>query len=460
MNLPQLPVTQLVDQIQSRKISAQELLQEVSAAVKRDNPVINAFVALDFDAAMESAKAVDRKISAKEPAGRLAGIPFGVKDLEDLKGFRTTKGCTLFQDTPIASTDSVMVGRLRAQGGIPIGKTNTPEFGWKGDTSNPLYGATLNPIDLARSPGGSSGGSAAAVASGMVPFATGSDGGGSIRIPAALCGLSGFKTTLGRIPAFASTAPNWGELSVVGPLTRRLADTAYILDELCLADEHDFRSLGAPRGYFHQFATLAEAPRRVLVSLSLGYAPVDSEVECALWAAVEEITRAGVEVVISESVFSRDPVSDWTTLTALYTRRTLLRTVSEREFVHLDEGLSTMIAKAGSLGVQDLLAAQDACHLFNLELVRALEGFDALITPTVSSLAPLSGRPGTIDGKESNNWVRFTYPFNMTRSPAATVNIASSEGGLPIGMQIVGHIWDDLRLMGYASFFEKLFFSV
>src|ERR1700736_4348674 len=193
-------VSDLADQVRSGQLAARELVGHALKRIDALNPRLNAFVALDADAAMRAATAIDESVAAGDDPGPLAGIPIGVKDLEDAAGFRTTHGSAGWEDSPAATVSSPLVERLVAAGCVVVGKTNTPELGWKADTVNPVFGATLNPWDMSRSPGGSSGGSAAAIAAGMVPLATGSDGGGSIRIPSACCGLSGMKPSLGRVP--------------------------------------------------------------------------------------------------------------------------------------------------------------------------------------------------------------------------------------------------------------------
>src|SRR5690606_23008556 len=194
-------VAALAADVAARRVSARELAAAAIDLVDRLDPELNAFVAVDADAALAEAAALDERIAAGQEVGPLAGIPLAVKDLEDAAGFVTSHGSAAFASGPPATEDSPLVARLRAAGCVVVGKTNTPELGWKADTENPTFGPTRNPWDTDRSPGGSSGGSAAAVAGGLVPLATGSDGGGSIRIPSAVTGLTGFKPSLGRVPS-------------------------------------------------------------------------------------------------------------------------------------------------------------------------------------------------------------------------------------------------------------------
>src|SRR5258708_8328562 len=212
--------SELDEQVRTGVLKATELVSSAVSRVEELNPAINAFVAVDAEAAMSAAEIIDGRFKRGDDLGALAGIPIGVKEEHDAIGFRTTHGSALHANRPAATSDAALVARLKDAGCIVIGKTNASEFGWYAQTDNPLFGPTRNPWDLERTPGGSSGGSAAAVAAGMVPLATGADGGGSIRIPAALCGLSGFKPSLGRVPSGGPTPPGWGHLSSAGPMAR------------------------------------------------------------------------------------------------------------------------------------------------------------------------------------------------------------------------------------------------
>src|SRR6187397_1390602 len=204
-------VAQLAQDVSAKRISARELVGAALARIEEVDNKVNAFVAVDEERALADAAALDARLAAGEEVGPLTGIPIGVKDLEDAAGFRTTQGSALYADSPVATSDSALVDRLKAAGCIVVGKTNTPELGHKADTVNLVFGATRNPWDLERSAGGSSGGSAAAIAAGLVPLCTGSDGGGSIRIPASVCGITGMKPSLGRVPMGGTKPPGWGD---------------------------------------------------------------------------------------------------------------------------------------------------------------------------------------------------------------------------------------------------------
>ncbi len=457
VDLLSLSLTEIIKLLDARSVSAVEVVSQTCARIEEKNPALNAVVSFQPDRAIDEARRIDDRRARGEVVGLLSGVPFVVKDLEDAAGFVTTKGSLLHAHDPVAVSDSYLVGRFRALGAIVVGKSNTPEFGWTGETVNRVFGATKNPHDPRYSPGGSSGGSACAVASAMVPFATGSDGGGSIRIPSALCGLSGFKCSSGVVPAPSAVAPSWFDLSVSGPLARSFDDLALLLDEVAVFEEGDLRSHLLYPGLFRQHVALRRAPRRLLASLTLGYAPVDEEVRRVFLASVERIQMSGVEVSWREDIFDVDPVFSWMTLTSAMTRATLESEGLSNEDERLDLGLREVLRHVEDLSSSQLLATLGESYRLTYRLSEVMAGFDGLLTPTVSTTTPLSGSSGTVNGIPTSNWVRFTYPFNMTRSPAATIPVGVSESGLPLGIQLVGHRDGDRALLGHAAFCEDLF---
>ncbi|NLD78126.1 MAG: amidase, partial [Acidimicrobiales bacterium] len=307
-------VETLVDKVQSRQVSARELTELALDRIEDMNPTIGAFVALDADSALAQAADIDERVVRGDDVGPLAGIPLGVKDTEDAIGFRTTQGSRLFADGPVSERDSILVERLRQAGCVIVGKTNTPELAWKGDTDNMVFGRTANPWSTERSAGGSSGGSAAAVAAGMVPLATGSDGGGSLRIPASLCGLSTIKPSLGRVPVGGPHPPGWADLSSKGVMTRTIRSTALALDCSIGPDPTDLRALPMPEQSWFDALDDVHAPRRVVWSPTLGYAVVDPEIRAICEKALGALEAAGTEVVVVDDVFDRDPSLEWLTL--------------------------------------------------------------------------------------------------------------------------------------------------
>ena len=440
-------VADLAEDVRRRRVSARELVHHALDRIDDLDGDLNAFTAVDGDAAIAAARNVDERIARGDDVGALAGIPLAVKDLEDAAGFVTSKGSAAFASTLPVHHDSELVSRLKAAGCVVVGKTNTPELGWKADTDNTTFGATRNPFALDRSPGGSSGGSAAAVAAGMVPLATGSDGGGSIRIPAALCGLAGFKPSLGRVPTGGAHAPDWHHLSTRGVMARRLADTVLALDTVIGPDQSDLRSLPMPEPSWLGALEAAHLPRRVAWSPTLGYATVDAEVRRVCEAAVARLADLGAEVVEVDSVFPEDPVWPWMQLTAAYNLRTLEPFRDTELWERIDPGLLRTLELAQGLSAVDLVRAEDRCHELNRRLVDLFHDVRLLVTPVVAGQTPASGRWGTVDGVEQANWVCFTYPFNLTRSPAGTVCAGLTDDGMPVGLQLVGPQHGDMVVL-------------
>jgi aspartyl-tRNA(Asn)/glutamyl-tRNA(Gln) amidotransferase subunit A len=433
------------------------LVGHALARIEAINPTINAFVAVDGERALAAAAKVDDLVAAGRDPGPLAGLPLGVKDLEDAAGYVTTLGSAAFAGQAPAPADSMMVARLVAAGCVVVGKTNTPELGWKADTVNSVFGRTMNPWSLDHSAGGSSGGSAAAIASGMIPLATGSDGGGSLRIPSACCGLSGMKPSLGRVPTGGSHAPDWQNLSTRGPMARKLADLIAALDVVVGPDATDLRSLPRPEASWLAVLNDPRPPQRVAWSPTLGYAEVDAEVLAICERAVAVLASLGADVMEIETVFDKDPVSDWLILTGAYNLRTHAEFRGTPVWDEIDPVLATIVDQATSISALDMVRAEDATHDLNLRLVDLFHDVRLLVTPTTAAAAPPHALEGSalINGNRDFNWVKFTYPFNMTRSPAATVCAGMTSEGIPVGLQLIGPQHGDLVVLRSAAALEE-----
>ena len=445
----------LARSVRAKQVSARELTQAALDQIQRLDPIYNAFVAVDAERALDEAAAVDARIAEGGDPGPLAGIPLGVKDLQSAVGYTTTYGSALHADDPPATADDPFVARMRAAGCVVVGKTNTPEFGWMGNTTNTIFGPSLNPFDPSRGPGGSSGGAAAALAAGMVPLATGSDGGGSIRIPSACCGLSGMKPSLGRVPAGGPNPPGWMDLSTNGPMARRMADVARALDVAVGPDPTDLRALPRPEASWLAALDDPHVPVRIAYAPTLGYATVDAEVAAACERAVGVLESLGADVVVLESVFDADPVGDFLALTGACTLRTLRPLMGHPRWEEVHPVLRYLLDAAQSTTAEQLLKIFDRFHLMNLRLVEIFHTSRILVTPTCSAVAPFADEvTSSVNGETTANWVQFTYPFNMTRSPAATVPVAMSSGGLPIGLQLVGPQHGDLVVLRTAAALE------
>jgi aspartyl-tRNA(Asn)/glutamyl-tRNA(Gln) amidotransferase subunit A len=449
-------LAEIARSVRQKELSAREVAATALARIDALNPLLNAFVAVDGELALEQAAAVDQIVASGGDPGPLAGVPIGVKDLEDAAGYRTTHGSLAWANAPVAEHDSVLVARLRAAGCVVVGKTNTPEFGWTAKTDNALFGVTRNPWNLDHSPGGSSGGTAAALAAGMVPLATGSDGGGSIRIPAACCGLSAMKASMGRVPSGGPRPPDWPGLSAKGPMARRIEDVVRALDVVVAPEPTDLRSLPRPEASWLAALEDPRPPAKVVWAPTLGYAKVDAEVLAICERAVSVFESLGADVVEIDTVFDADPLGSWLTLTGVFLLRSLEERAGQPGSDEIDPGLAFLVDHARSVTGRQMADALDACHRVNARLVEVFSDARILVTPTCAGLAPpiaLDGI-GLVNGEETANWVAFTYPFNMSGSPAASVCAGLSRSGLPVGLQLVGPAHGDLVVLRTAAALE------
>ena len=449
---------ELARQIHAGELSPVELIEKTLNRIEAVNPLINAFVAMRADQAMEEAKELETRMTKGFTPGPLAGIPLGVKDLEDVKGMVTSFGSIPYKDH-VAETDSVQVARLRAAGAIVVGKTNTPEFGFTGFTKNRLYGTTRNPWNRERTPGGSSGGSAAAVAAGMVPIATGSDAGGSIRIPACYSGCFGLKPTYGRIPFGPLKRLHMTRTWTLGPLTRTVEDAALYLD--CTAGEHPADPESLPRPSFSYADALNTGPEglKIAFSSTLGYARVQRDVMTLAESAAASFERVGYHVDVWKGELP-DVSQAWSDLMnwELYGQ---LHQDIERLRPDLGRTLIQSLDSVKDLSVADHLKIQEIRSALNQALWGVFDQFDLLLTPAMptEAFAAKGPPPSEIDGHPIPllGAVAFTYPFNLSGHPAATVRVGLTKSGLPAGLQIVGPRYRDLRVLQAAHLYEESF---
>ena len=450
-----LPALELAALIRSREVSPVEVMEAVLARIERVNPILNCFCTLTADDARDSAQAAEVSVMTGEELGPLHGVPVSVKDLVFTRRVLTTGGSRLFADH-MPEEDAVAVERLKGAGAIILGKTTTPEFGHKGVTDSPLFGITRNPWNSALTPGGSSGGAAVAAATGLGPLALGTDGGGSIRIPASFCGIYGLKPSFGRVP-HGPGFPDWRDFSVTGPMTRTVRDAALMLDVLAGPDERDRYSLPADVG--SSFLSACDAGLEGLSigwSADLGYARVDSEVAelCATAAGAFEELGCHVEVVTPgwenpEEIFRT--IGPAETHAAWRDRLADSVELLDRSFVALLNHGSTITID------QYLDAARRRAELWT-EVQRFLARFDLLITPTVAVPPFPVARPAVteIDGEPVSplGWLPFCFPFNLTGQPAATVPVGMTSSGLPVGLQIVGRRFAERTVLAASAAIE------
>jgi Asp-tRNA(Asn)/Glu-tRNA(Gln) amidotransferase A subunit family amidase len=447
----------LVAEVRARRVSARELAAAAIANIEAANPGLNAVCAFLPDLARAEAEAVDARLAAGDPVGPLAGMPLLVKDLEDAAGYRTTFGSALHQDVAPATSDSVLVGRLKAAGAVVVGKSNTPAFGFKGVTDNIPFGFTRNPWGPDYTAGGSSGGSASALAAGMVPLATGSDGGGSIRIPAAVCGFSGLKTTQGQVAMGGPSAPGSGVLAVKGPMALRVRDTARALDAVRGPDPTDPFSLPAVGPSWRAALDAGNRPRKVVWSPTLGFARPDREVLAACRAAVDVLARAGVEVVETDRIFDLNPGGAWYAIWTAQRARAQGRLRGGPDWEKIDPDLRAQIEHGLGLTAVDYAEALDLAHRLAFTLEAALGDAEALLAPAIAGIPPRIDGPALIDGQPAGaDWVQYTPVINLTRNPAGVVPVGLSTPGLPIGLQVIGRRLDDVGVLKTMCFLEDL----
>jgi aspartyl-tRNA(Asn)/glutamyl-tRNA(Gln) amidotransferase subunit A len=444
--------------IRAREVKPSELMKATLVRIESVNPKINAFCALRADEAMAEARALDERLARREEVGLLAGLPFGVKDLEDAAGMPTTFGSVPFKNH-MPEDDSVQVARLKAAGAIVVGKTNTPEFGATGFTRNLLFGTTRNPWNLERTPGGSSGGSGAAIAAAMVPLATGSDGGGSIRIPASYTGSFGLKVSRGRIPMSPMLGlTDWTDTVVVGPLTRTVRDAAMYLDATVGYHPADPDSLPHPGVSY--LALLERMPKKLRVAFhpDFGHAIVQHDVMREVEKAVDAFRQLGYAVDVLDDNVPEIGI-EWMRLAATFSYAEIF----DRIEAHRAEFGRAFLAGAESalrMGWDRFAAAQRKRAEFNRWCQRVFERYDLLLTPTLPSEAfgADGPPPREIDGKPLPDLlaaVMFTYPFNMSGHPAASVRAGFTDAGLPCGLQIVAERHRDDLVLQAAYAYER-----
>ncbi|MEV7786991.1 amidase [Streptomyces sp. NPDC088106] len=413
-------------------------------------PEVNAFVRLLAEDALERAAASEERWRRGEPCGLLDGVPVTVKDILLLRGAPTLKGSRTVD--PAAGRwdeDAPSVARLREHGAVFLGKTTTPEFGWKGVTDSPLSGITRNPYDPARTAGGSSGGAAAAVALGAGPLALGTDGGGSVRIPAAFCGIFALKPTYGRVPLYPASA--FGTLAHVGPMTRDAADAALLMDVIGGPDSRDWSALGPAPGSFSEGLAGGVRGLRVAYSPSLGgQVRVDPEVAAAVRRAVESLAGLGAYVEETDPDLA-DPVEAFHTLWFAGAARVTQHLTREQRGL-LDPGLREVCGAGARRSALDYLAAVDVRMDLGRRMGRFHDTYDLLVTPTVPVTAFEAGAevPKGSGHRRWTGWTPFTYPFNMTQQPAATVPVGTDAAGLPIGLQLVAARHQDALVLRAA----------
>jgi aspartyl-tRNA(Asn)/glutamyl-tRNA(Gln) amidotransferase subunit A len=406
------------------------------------------------DEAVAAARQAEAAVVAGKPLGPLHGVPVSIKDILSVKDVRTTSGSRLYEHR-ITREDSPAVERLRRAGAILIGRTTTPEMGWKGVTDSRVFGITRNPWDPALTPGGSSGGAAAAVAAGLGPIGIGTDGGGSIRIPASFCGVVGLKASFGRVPNYPATAVD--SVRHTGPLTRTVADAALVLNVLAGPDERDPCSLPATGEDFLQKLDRGLQGLRLAYSADLGYAQVGPEVAQLCRQTAGRFTEAGASLEVVDLHWD-DPYECWNVFFYGGIAASLADKLTDQGD-QLDPGLRQVAEEGVSLRAVDYVNALFQRNAFWQKVRLTFESYDLLITPTLPVPAFAVGKDNAGPPNQPQrplHWTQFTYPFNLTGQPAVSVPCGWTKSGLPVGLQIVGRRFADTTILRAARALEQI----
>ncbi len=445
--------SELLDMYRRRDASPLEATRAVLDRIDAVNPKINAYCLVAHESALRCATESEARWSRGAPVGELDGVPVSIKDLILTRGWPTLRGSHTVDAQQVWDTDAPATARLREAGAVLLGKTTTPEFGCKGETNSPRTGITRNPWDLSKTSGGSSGGTAAAVAAGLGPLSVGTDGAGSVRIPAAFCGTFGLKPSFGRVPAYPPSP--FGSVAHLGPLTMGVLDAALMLNVLKKPDARDFSSL--PPDASDSLAGLDDGIQGLTVAYSpnLGYATnVDAEVAAAVAVALQQLQALGAHVEQVDPGFE-DPLDITTGLWFLgsWTVWNTL-TPAQQETVDPDFRAQAMLgSRLSALEVQGLHARRGA---LGSHMRQFMQRFDLLVTPAVAVPA-FEARPaghGAMNPQSMLGWTPFTYPFNLTQQPCCTIPCGLTRAGLPIGLQIVGPMFGEALVLRAARAYE------
>ena len=448
-----LTAVELTAHYRSKKLSPVETTRATLDRIAQLNPVYNAFVMVDEARAMEDARASELRWQRGAPAGSVDGVPATVKDLIVTKGWPTLRGSRTINPHQPWTEDGPPVARMREQGAVFLGKTTTPEFGWKGVTDSPLTGVTVNPWNTSLTPGGSSGGAAVAAALGMGSLHIATDGGGSIRIPAGFCGLFGFKPTFGIVPVHPHSPA--GTLWHQGPIARTVADAALMLNVIARPDVRDWYQAPALDIDFVAGMEGGIKGLRIAYSRTLGYARVDAEVAAKVeqGARLFESLGANVEEIdpgLSDPIAIMQPL--WAVALAL-----AIEPMTAEQRALLDPPL-LVLAESGfgidALAYRKLERAREA---FARHMCLLHQNFDLMLTPQLAIPAFAAGHEVPPDSERTRwwEWSPFTYPFNLSQQPAAAVPCGFTSEGLPVALQLVGNKFADALVLRAARAYEK-----
>jgi aspartyl-tRNA(Asn)/glutamyl-tRNA(Gln) amidotransferase subunit A len=448
-----MPATRMLALFRAKKLSPVEVARDSLRRLESYEGAVNAFVLYDPETALAMARASEARWMKGEPMGPLDGVPAPIKDTLLSRGWPRRLGSRTIDPGQQWEEDSPAVGKLRAAGAVFFGKTTTPEFGWKAVTDSPLSGVTRNPWNLERTPGGSSGGSAAALVLGICPIATGTDAGGSIRIPAAFCGVVGLKPTFGRVAVYPPSL--FGDVAHVGPMARTVEDAALMLDAIKGPDSRDWASLPDDGiRYRERVQENSLEGKRIALSATLGFAEPSPEVRAAVEGAGEVFAELGAEVEHADP-FPQSPAPIFEAL-ALPAFAGLLRMMPPQAVALMDPELVALCRRGEEAGIASYTEALSRRSALGAALRQFFDRFDLLLSPTMPITAAYAD-PRDDDLPNPGNflsWMPYTPPFNLTKNPSASIPIGFEEG-LPIGLQVTGPLWADLAVLQACRAYEE-----
>lgn len=453
-DLALLSATDLVAKFREKKASPVEAAEAALARAHRFQESLNPFVLIDDDSAMADARTSEARWQKGEPAGPADGVPTTIKDLVYTRGWPTLRGSKAVPADQPWDDDAPVTAHLRASGAVLLGKTTTPEMGWKGVTDSPLTGITRNPWNPDKTPGGSSGGAAAATAVGAGALAIGTDGGGSIRIPAGFTGIFGHKATFGRVPAWPLSP--FGTIANVGPMTRTVSDAALMLNVIARPDWRDWYNYAGDRNDYLAGLDDGVAGLRVAFSPTLGGNPVQPGVAEKVAAAARTLADLGATVEEAEPELDRDHVSGVFIAHWFTVANTVVNGFDMEAKSAMDPGLLHIALVGSEYSTQNLIRAETARREIGFQINKFFQDYDLLLTPSLPITAfdvGLVAPPADEEGRTWINWTPFSYPFNLSRNPACSVPCGLVDG-LPVGLQIVGRHYEDNTVLRAARAFE------
>ncbi len=459
-DLTQCTVEQLLTLYRGGAVSPVDVTQEVLLRIQRINPLINAFCLVDEEAALKSAALSERRWQAHRrnasPVGALEGIPVSIKDLILTQGWPTLRGSRTVNPEQAWDVDAPVTARLREAGAVLLGKTTTPEFGCKGETNSLLTGISRNPWNLAHTPGGSSGGASAAVSAGLGPLAMGTDGAGSVRIPAAFCGNVGLKPSFGRVPAYPLSP--FGSVAHLGPHALTVTGVAQMMNVITQPDARDWTSLPFDAVDYTDQLHSGIQGLRIAYSPALGYAKnVHPEIAAATAQAAQYLKELGA-VVEQVDPGIEDPL-DITTGLWFAGAYQIWRTLSQAQQALTDPDFAAQAAIGETLDANAIHQLNQRRGLLGSHLRQFMQRFDLILTPStaVPAFKALPAGHSPMNSEAMLGWTPFSYPFNLSQQPAISLPCGLTSDGLPMGVQLVGPMFGDALVLRAAKALEDCY---